>query len=156
MWPLLQVGVENLLDALPDEVLELIMAYYLASRRADEKRNASAHLQACLRRHLTQRCEVPCEDPTHAGFVTYTRSKMPCYAATHAHPQRITCRASRQEYFLRAFTNYSPGLGERSEIAWLSARVTQCVTDVRGVNEASYEVMTGVSRERSERWQLWL
>ena len=49
-----------------------------------------------------------------------------------------------------------PGLGERSEIAWLSARVTQCVTDVRGVNEASYEVMTGVSSERSERWQLWL
>ena len=46
VWPLLQVGVENLLDALPDEVLELIMAYYLASRRADEKRNASAVLQA--------------------------------------------------------------------------------------------------------------
>ena len=95
------------LNELPDDVLELIRRFrrhYTASRRADEKRdnerNASAVLQACLRRHLTQRCE----DPTHAGFVTYTPRKVPCYAATHAHPQRITCRASREEYFLRAFT----------------------------------------------------
>ena len=75
-----------------------------AERNAE--RNASAVLQACLRRHLTQRCEVPCDDPTHAGFVTYSprkeEKKVPCYFATHAHPQRITCRASRQEYFLRS------------------------------------------------------
>ena len=89
-----------LLNELPADVLELIRRYYLASCRADDKRNASAHLQACLRRHLTQRCE----DPAHAGFVTYFPHRVPCYAATHAHPQRITCRASRQEYFLRAFT----------------------------------------------------
>ena len=94
------------LNELPDEVLELIMAYYLASRRADEKRNASAHLQACLRRHLTQRCEDACADPAHAGFVTYARSKVPCYAATHAHPRRLECRASRGEYFLRALTRF--------------------------------------------------
>ena len=90
------------LNELPTDVLELIRGYYLVSRRADEKRdnerNASAVLQACLRRHLTQRCD----DPAHAGFVTYTRSKVPCYAATHAHPQRLECRASRQEYFLRS------------------------------------------------------
>ena len=83
------------------------MAYYLASRRADDERNAEHHasavLQACLRRHLTQRCE----DPTHAGFVTYTPRKVPCYAATHAHPQRLACRAGRREYFLRAFTSHS-------------------------------------------------
>ena len=92
------------LNELPADVLQLIRGYYLASRRADEKRKASAVLQACLRRHLTQRCEDACDDPAHAGFVTYTPRKVPCYAATHAHPQRITCRASRQEYFLRAFT----------------------------------------------------
>ena len=90
------------LNELPDDVLELIRRYYLASCRADEKRNASAVLQACLRRHLTQRCD----DPTHAGFVTYSprkeEKKVPCYAATHAHPQRLECRASRGEYFLRS------------------------------------------------------
>ena len=94
------------LNELPADVLELIRGYYLASRRADEKRdnerNASAVLQACLRRHLTQRCEDACADPTHAGFVTYSPRRVPCYAATHAHPQRITCRASRGEYFLRS------------------------------------------------------
>ena len=69
------------LNELPDDVLELIRGYYLASRRADEKRdnerNASALLQACLRRHLTQRCD----DPAHAGFVTYTPRRVPCYFA---------------------------------------------------------------------------
>ena len=99
------------LNELPADVLELIRRYYLASRRADEKRNASAHLQACLRRHLTQRCEVPCEDPAHAGFVTYARSKVPCYAATHAHPQRLACRAGRGEYFLRAFDSAFTRIG---------------------------------------------
>ena len=88
------------LNELPDDVLELIMAYC----RADDERNASAVLQACLRRHLTQRCE----DPTHAGFVTYARGKVPCYAATHAHPQRITCRARREEYFLRIYQSFQP------------------------------------------------
>ena len=86
------------------------MAYYLASRRADDERNAEHHasavLQACLRRHLTQRCEDACADPAHAGFVTYARSKVPCYAATHAHPRRLECRASRGEYFLRALTRF--------------------------------------------------
>ena len=43
----------------------------------------------------------------HAGFVTFTPRKVPCYAATHAHPQRIACRASRRKYFLRAFTYHS-------------------------------------------------
>ena len=86
------------LNELPADVLELIRRYYLASRRADNERNASAVLQACLRRHLTQRCD----DPAHAGFVTYSPRKVPCYAATHAHPQRLECRASRQEYFLRS------------------------------------------------------
>ena len=94
------------LNELPDDVLELIRGYYLASRRADEKRdnerNASAVLQACLRRHLTQRCD----DPAHAGFVTYSPRKVPCYAATHAHPQRLACRAGRGEYFLRALTRF--------------------------------------------------
>ena len=90
------------LNELPDDVLELIRRYYLASRSADEKRNASARLQACLRRHLTQRCD----DPAHAGFVTYTPRRVPCYAATHAHPQRLECRASRGEYFLRALTRF--------------------------------------------------
>ena len=92
------------LDALPDDVLDLVRKYYTASRRADDKRNASARLQACLRRHLTQRCEDACDDPTHAGFVTYSPRKVPCYAARHAHPQRLECRASRGEYFLRALT----------------------------------------------------
>ena len=87
------------LDALPADVLELVRTYYLASRRADEKHHASAVLQACLRRHLMQRCE----DPAHAGFVTYSPRKVPCYAATHAHPGRITCRASRSEYFVRVW-----------------------------------------------------
>ena len=63
-------------------MLELIRGYYLASCRADEKRdnerNASAVLQACLRRHLTQRCEDACADPAHAGFVTYSPRKVPC------------------------------------------------------------------------------
>ena len=81
-------------------MLELVRTYYLASRRADERnaeRNGSTHLQACLRRHLTQRCE----EPAHAGFVTYSPRRVPCYAATHAHPGRITCGASRREYFVR-------------------------------------------------------
>ena len=65
------------LDALPADVLELVRTYYLASRRADEEHHASAVLQACLRRHLTQRCE----DPAHAGFVTYTPRRVPCYFA---------------------------------------------------------------------------
>ena len=82
------------LDALPDDVLDLVRKHYTTSRRT----SASADLQACLRRHLTQRCD----DPTHAGFVTYAREKVPCYFATHAHPQRLECRASRQEYFLRS------------------------------------------------------
>ena len=56
------------LDALPADVLELIRRYYTASRRAANEHLASAVLQACLRRHLTQRCE----DPAHAGFVTYS------------------------------------------------------------------------------------
>ena len=89
------------LNALPEDVLELIRRYYLASRRADEERHAEHHartyLQARLRRHLTQRCD----DPAHAGFVTYAREKVPCYFATHAHPQRLECRASRREYFAR-------------------------------------------------------
>ena len=95
------------LNELPDEVLELIRRYYLASCRADEKRNASAHLQACLRRHLTQRCD----DPAHAGFVTYSPRRVPCYAATHAHPQRLACRAGRGEYFLRAFDSAFTRIG---------------------------------------------
>ena len=85
------------LNELPDDVLELIRSYYIASRRADDECNASAVLQACLRRHLTQRCD----DPAHAGFMTYAREKVPCYFATHAHPQRLECRASRREYFAR-------------------------------------------------------
>jgi hypothetical protein len=85
------------LDALPADVLELIAGYYLASRRADEEHLASAVLQACLRRHLTQRCE----EPAHAGFVTYSPRRVPCYAATHAHPRRLACGASRREYFVR-------------------------------------------------------
>ena len=92
------------LNELPDDVLELIRRYYLASCRPDDKRNASAVLQACLRRHLTQRCD----DPAHAGYVTYTPRLVPCYAATHAHPQRLACRAGRGEYFLRAFTKMAP------------------------------------------------
>ena len=95
------------LNELPADVLELIRRYYLASRRADKKRNASAHLQACLRRHLTQRCD----DPAHAGYVTYARGKVPCYFATHAHPQRLECRASRGEYFLRAFDSAFTRIG---------------------------------------------
>ena len=87
------------LDALPADVLEIIMRYYLASRRADEKHHASAVLQAGLRRHLTQRCD----DPAHAGFTTYSPRRLPCYFLTHAHPGRITCRASRGEYFARAW-----------------------------------------------------
>ena len=64
VWPLLQIGVDNLLDALPADVLKLSMAYYLASCRADEKRdnerNASARLQACLRRRrVTWRAAPP-------------------------------------------------------------------------------------------------
>ena len=88
------------LDALPADVLELVRTYYLASRRADEEHHASAVLQACLRRHLTQRCE----DPAHAGFVTYflhSPRRVPCYFTTHAHPRRLACGASRSEYFLR-------------------------------------------------------
>ena len=83
------------LDALPADVLDLIRRYYLASRRADQKHHASARLQACLRRHLTQRCEDPCKDPAHAGFVTY--SCTPCLAerclAERCLPQR--CLAER-------------------------------------------------------------
>ena len=85
------------LDALPADVLELIAGYYLASRRADEEHLASAVLQACLGSHLTQRCE----EPAHAGFVTYSPRRVPCYAATHAHPRRLACGASRREYFVR-------------------------------------------------------
>ena len=85
------------LDALPADVLDLIRRYYLASLCSDQKHHASALLQARLRRHLTQRCE----EPAHAGFVTYSPRRVPCYAATHAHPGRITCGASRSEYFLR-------------------------------------------------------
>ena len=70
--------------------------------------HAVHYFQVCLRRHLTQRCEDACADPAHAGFVTYTPRKVPCYFATHAHPQRITCLASRGEYFLRAFTKMAP------------------------------------------------
>ena len=96
------------LDALPADVLDLIRRYYLASRRADQKHHASARLQACLRRHLTQRCE----DPAHAGFVTYflhSPRRVPCYAATHAHPRRITCEASRGEYFMRVLSSRAGG-----------------------------------------------
>ena len=89
------------LHALPADVLDLIRRYYLASRRADNEHLASAVLQACLRRHLTQRCEDPCKDPAHAGFVTYSPRRVPCYADTHAHPGRITCGSSRREYFVR-------------------------------------------------------
>ena len=81
------------LDALPDDVLDLVRKDYTTSRRTSD----SADLQACLRRHLTQRCD----DPAHAGYVTYARGKVPCYFATHAHPQRLECRASRKEYFAR-------------------------------------------------------
>ena len=49
--------------------LMVVLSAFYASR-ADEEHHASARLQACLRRHLTQRCEDPCEDPAHAGFVT--------------------------------------------------------------------------------------
>ena len=43
------------LNELPADVVELIAKYYKASRRADDERQASAVLQARLRRHLTQR-----------------------------------------------------------------------------------------------------
>ena len=85
------------LDALPADVLDLIRRYYLASLCSDQKHLASAHLQARLRRHLAQRCE----EPAHAGFVTYSSRRVPCYADTHAHPGRITCGSSRREYFVR-------------------------------------------------------
>ena len=49
--------------------LMVVLSAFYASR-ADEEHHASALLQARLRRHLTQRCEDPCEDPAHAGFVT--------------------------------------------------------------------------------------
>ena len=93
------------LDALPADVLELIRRYYTASRRADEKHLASAVLQARLRRHLTQRCE----DPAHAGFVTYSPRRVPCYFTTHAHPRRLACGASRSEYFMRVLSSRAGG-----------------------------------------------
>ena len=81
------------LNELPTDVLELIRRYYLASCRADDKRNASAVLQACLRRHLTQRCD----DPAHAGFVTYTprKEEKKCPATPRHTRTRSASRAGR-------------------------------------------------------------
>ena len=98
------------LDQLPADVLELIAGYYLASRRADDEHHASAVLQARLRRHLTQRCE----DPAHAGFTTYSPRRVPCYFATHAHPGRLACGASRKEYFARICETFA---GSRGAVA---------------------------------------
>ena len=88
-----------LLDAIPLDVLELTAACYTARCSADAEHHASAALHARLCRHLTQRCD----DPTHAGFTTYSPRRLPCYFLTHAHPGRITCRANRSEYFARVW-----------------------------------------------------
>ena len=87
------------LNELPADVLELIRSYYIASRLADDECNASAVLQACLRRHLTQRCEDACADPAHAGFVTYARSKeeKKCPATPPRTRTRSELRAGRAD-----------------------------------------------------------
>ena len=95
------------LDQLPADVLELIAGYYLASRRADDEHHASAVLQARLRRHLTQRCE----DPAHAGYTNSSSRRVPCYAATHAHPRRVVCGASRKVYFVRICESFAESRG---------------------------------------------
>jgi hypothetical protein len=57
------------------------LLFFVALPDALQMSGRCAVLQACLRRHLTQRCEDACADPAHAGFVTYTPRKVPCYLA---------------------------------------------------------------------------
>ena len=76
------------------------MTYYTTSHRADDEFHdkLSTALRGCVRRPRARRlCDL---------FAAQRRKEVPCYAATHAHPQRITCRASRGEYFLRALTRF--------------------------------------------------
>jgi len=90
------------LNELPADVVELIAKYYKASRRADDERQASAVLQARLRRHLTQRCD----DPAHTGYTNSSPHPRLCYVATHAHPRRLHCRASLGQYFARIWAGF--------------------------------------------------
>ena len=90
------------LDELPPEILQLIADAYRTllkleheSLNQSQRTDAASTLQAALHRHRTQRCE----DPQHAGYVTYTPRRIPCYEATFAHKPRVVCRHSRAEHW---------------------------------------------------------
>ena len=68
-----------------------------------QQRDATATLQATLKRHVVTRCE----DPRHTSR-TNTPGEAPvlCYQSCHNHPKRKFCRATRTEYFDRIIAKH--------------------------------------------------
>ena len=77
----------------------LLAQYY----RRLQQRDATATLQAALKRHVVTRCE----DPRHTAR-TNTPGEGPvlCYQSCHHHPKRVFCRATRTEYFDRIIAKH--------------------------------------------------
>ena len=68
-----------------------------------QQRDATATLQAALKRHVVTRCD----NPRHTAR-TNTPGEAPvlCYQYCHKHPKRKFCRATRAEYFDRVMAKH--------------------------------------------------
>ena len=84
---------------LPFDMLEMIGKSYddLAQR------DATATLQATLKRHVVTRCD----NPRHTSR-TNTPGEAPvlCYQYCHKHPRNVKCWATRTEYFNRIIAKH--------------------------------------------------
>ena len=68
-----------------------------------QQRDATATLQAALKRHVVTRCD----DPRHTARTnTPGEAPMLCYQSCHNHPKRVFCRATRAEYFNRIIAKH--------------------------------------------------
>ena len=83
----------------------LLVQYYrrLQQRDAATTLQATATLQAALKRHVVTRCE----DPRHTSR-TNTPGEAPvlCYQYCHKHPRGVKCWATRAEYFNRILAQH--------------------------------------------------
>ena len=77
----------------------LLVQYY----RRLQQRDATATLQATLKRHLLTRCD----NPRHTAR-TNTPGEGPvlCYKSCHDNPKRVFCRATRAEYSAKIIATY--------------------------------------------------
>ena len=68
-----------------------------------EQGEAASALQTALKRHVVNRCE----DPRHTAR-TNTPGEGPvlCYQSCHDKPKRVSCRATRTEYFDRIIAKH--------------------------------------------------